>query len=315
MVEGGNPITMAKSTGISINELSSIFDEIKPDIVVTTGDRFETLATAIAASYMNIKVAHIQGGEITGSIDESVRHAVTKLSHIHFASTEKSKKNIIKMGEDPMYVFNTGCPSIDLIKKEIKFKKIFSKNKGVGNKVDEKEDFILVLFHPVTTEYDKIKQQIKILSSAIEKINHQVLWLWPNIDAGTDLISKYLRKLREKNKLENVTFFKNFEAEDYLVILENALCAIGNSSSFIREGSYIKLPTVLVGNRQNKREVAKNIIFSKINENEILKKYKIQIRKKKKLKQSFLYGKGNSSKIISKLLFEKNPPIQKSLKY
>ena len=298
MVEGGNPITMAKSTGISINELSSIFDEIKPDIVVTTGDRFETLATAIAASYMNIKVAHIQGGEITGSIDESVRHAVTKLSHIHFASTEKSKKNIIKMGEDPMYVFNTGCPSIDLIKKKrLSLKKIFSKNKGVGNKVDEKEDFILVLFHPVTTEYDKIKQQIKILSSAIEKINHQVLWLWPNIDAGTDLISKYLRKLREKNKLENVTFFKNFEAEDYLVILENALCAIGNSSSFIREGSYIKLPTVLVGNRQNKREVAKNIIFSKINENEILKKYKIQIRKKKKLKQSFLYGKETLQKL------------------
>ena len=105
-----------------------------------------------------------------------------------------------------------------------------------------KRRFIAGLFHPVTTEYDKIKQQIKILSSAIEKINHQGLWLWPNIDAGTDLISKYLRKLREKNKLENVTFFKNFEAEDYLVILENALCAIGNSSSFIREGSYIKLP-------------------------------------------------------------------------
>ncbi len=316
MVEGGNPLTMAKSTGISISELSSVFDQLKPDIVVTTGDRFETLATAISASYMNILVAHIQGGEITGSIDESVRHAVTKLSHLHFASTERSKKNIIKMGENPKYVFNTGCPSIDIIKKkQKKMNEVKSLQNGVGKKFDINKPFLLVMFHPVTTEYYNTKFQIEILSDAISKLNNQVIWLWPNIDAGTDEISKTLRKCREKGKLKNVTFYKNFEVEDYIVILKKASCAIGNSSSFIREGSYLKLPTVIVGNRQQKREIGNNVIFSKFNKIEILKKIKQQIQNKSKIKRSLIYGKGNSAKSISKLLVSKNPKIQKILNY
>lgn len=316
ILEGGNPLTMAKSTGISIIEISSLFNLLKPDIVVTTGDRFETLATAISASYMNIILAHIQGGEITGSIDESVRHAVTKLSHVHFASTDKSKKNIIKMGEDPKYVFNTGCPSIDIIQKSKK--KLYDVkllNNSVGKVFEFNKPFILALFHPVTTEFSNIKKQINIFSSAINMLEKQVVWLWPNIDAGTDEISKTLRRFRENGLLKNVSFYKNFEVEDYLVLMKNASCAVGNSSSFIREGSYLKLPSVIVGKRQNKREIGSNVVFSNFNKNEIVSKINYQKDRKQKIKKSNIYGKGGAAKKIAKILNFVKPNIQKTLNY
>ena len=145
VVEGETPYTMAKSTGVAIMELSSIFNDLKPDFVFTVGDRYETIATAISASYMNIILVHIQGGEVTGSIDESVRHSITKLSHIHFPATEKAKRNITKMGEDKRFVFNVGCPSFDLFKNKINIKKINTFLNGVGSKIDLKNKYNLVI--------------------------------------------------------------------------------------------------------------------------------------------------------------------------
>ena len=141
IIEGNNPITMAKSTGLGIIELSQIFSSLKPDIVLTVADRFETMATAIAASYMNIPLAHTQGGEVTGSIDESVRHAITKLSHIHFPASKKSYERLVKLGENKNNIFLTGCPSLDLIKKNnLKIDNKFIKNfKYIGNKLDFKK--------------------------------------------------------------------------------------------------------------------------------------------------------------------------------
>ena len=147
IIEGENPVTMAKSTGIAIIELSTIFENLKPDIVLTVADRFETLATAVAASYMNIPLAHTQGGEQTGSIDESVRHAITKLAHIHFPATNKSKKILIKMGENKKNIFNFGCPSIDLIdKKNLKtfLNNLIKNSKGVGYYINLKKPYIVV---------------------------------------------------------------------------------------------------------------------------------------------------------------------------
>ena len=159
IVEGDNPATMAKSTGLAIIELSNLFTNIRPDIVLTVADRFETIATAISSSYMNIPLVHTQGGEVTGSIDESVRHAVTKLSNLHFPSTLNAKQNVLKMGEDKKTVFLTGCPSIDLAKKQysirnkIQISKILKDVRGVGNLKKLVKDYIVVLQHPVTTEY------------------------------------------------------------------------------------------------------------------------------------------------------------------
>lgn len=313
VVEGESPLTMTKSTGLAIIELSSIFNNLKPDVVVTVGDRYETIATAIAASYMNITLAHIQGGEITGSIDESVRHAITKLSHIHFTSTKKSKKNVISMGEDKRYVFHVGCPSFDLLTKKISKIKINKDLVGVGANIEIEKKFILVVFHPVTTEYGQSYNQTEKIIKAIDKFKNQTIWLWPNIDAGSDGISKSIRKNREKGKLKNVLFIKNLQVENYNFLLKNASCLVGNSSSFLREASFFGTPTVLLGNRQEKREMGKNVVKSSFNESEILNKIKSQYNKR--YKKSNIYGDGRAAKRISKILYKLNPNIQKKLTY
>ena len=155
VVDGETPVTMAKSVGLGTIELATHFEALKPDVVLTVADRFETIATAIAASYMNIPVAHTQGGEVTGSIDENVRHAITKLSHIHFPATERAREFLLRMGERPDTIHVTGCPSIDiLVENDLALPEdIFARNKGVGAALDVSKPYVMVLQHPVTTEY------------------------------------------------------------------------------------------------------------------------------------------------------------------
>jgi UDP-hydrolysing UDP-N-acetyl-D-glucosamine 2-epimerase len=156
VLEGENPIAMAKTAGIGLIELATTFDQLSPDIVVTVADRYETLATAVAGSYLNLPVGHVQGGEVTGSIDEKVRHAVTKLSNVHFVATEKAAERVTRMGEDPETVFVTGCPSIDLVADMLKSPELnfdpIEKYGGVGSDIDWTDGYIVVLQHPVTTE-------------------------------------------------------------------------------------------------------------------------------------------------------------------
>ena len=315
VLEGENTLTMAKSTGIAIIELSSIFNNLKPDIVITIGDRYETIATAIAASYMNIVLAHIQGGEITGSIDESVRHAITKLSHLHFVSTKKSMKNLIKMGELKKNVYYSGCPSIDILDEDnnVKLGK-FIKKMGVGDEIDIEKPFYLVVFHPITTAHFESYKNTQILIDATLKLNSQIIWLWPNIDAGSDGISKCIRVNRERGKLKNYRFFKNFPVEIYNELLKKSSCLIGNSSSFIREASFIGAPSVIIGNRQFKREVGKNVKFARFDVSEIFNK--INLQKNRRYKKSFLYGNGKASQtIVATLEKIKKINLQKTLNY
>ena len=215
VVEGDKPVTMAKSTALEINELSNIFENSRPDLVFAIADRYETLAVAISASYMNIPLAHTQGGEVTGSIDESVRHAVSKLANIHFPANKLAKDNLIKMGENPKMIFNVGCPSIDLAhsikEKKINLNNFIKRNKFLNsNKLDLKniKNYIVVLQHPVTTEYKNTRNQIKETIKAISKLNYTSIWLWPNVDSGSDIISKELRITREKNILKKYYFWK-----------------------------------------------------------------------------------------------------------
>ena len=174
VVEGGTLETMVKSTGMAIMEFSSVFARMKPDMVLTVADRYETIATAIAASYMNIPLIHTQGGELTGSIDESVRHAITKLAHIHFPATELSKKRLIQMGENEKKIFNYGCPSIDEIaNKDLEInEKLFKKysNIGTGDKLNFSMPYVVVLQHSVTNEYHDSKFQILQTIEALKKL-------------------------------------------------------------------------------------------------------------------------------------------------
>ena len=319
LVEGENLLTMSKSTGLSIIEFSTAFDQLKPDIVLVVADRYETLAAGIAASYMNIVLAHTQGGEVTGSIDESVRHATTKLAHIHFPASLNAKKNIIKMGENPKKVYLVGCPSLDLIKKnqldiDENFKKKYSKY-GVGElKIDFNKPYIVILQHPVTTEYEHIKKNIEQTIQAALKIQQQIVWLWPNVDAGSDIVSKSIRRVREEQKPKNIRWQKNYNPEDYLKLIYNSSCLVGNSSSAIREGAFLGIPAVNIGNRQHNREHGKNIIHVDYNSKNILKAISKQI-KKKKYSSNKIFGDGKAGERIGKILSNIKLDIIKSLNY
>jgi UDP-hydrolysing UDP-N-acetyl-D-glucosamine 2-epimerase len=232
VLEGENLTAAAKTTGIGILELSTVFDNLKPDIVMTIADRFETMATAISASYMNIPLAHVQGGEVTGNIDEKVRHAITKLADYHFVASQNAKERVIKLGEEPECVFNTGCPSIDLAAEIIKFPDLdfnpYVKYGGVGAKPSYEKGYIVVMQHPVTTEYQLSRKHIEETIYAIRDVQMPVFWFWPNVDAGADGTSRGIRDFREKENLDHIHFFKNMEPNDFLKLIYNSKCLIGN---------------------------------------------------------------------------------------
>lgn len=305
VLEGENLTAAAKTTGIGILELSTVFDNLKPDIVVTIADRFETMATAIAASYMNIPLAHIQGGEVTGNIDEKVRHAITKLSDYHFVASEDAKKRVISLGENPEFVFNTGCPSIDLAHQVIKRNTLdfdpYQKYGGVGANPSLSNGYIVVMQHPVTTEYAASRIHIEETLQAIEALQIPTLWFWPNVDAGADGTSTGIRAFREKNKINHVHFFKNMEGEDFLNLLNHANCLIGNSSVGIRECAFLGVPTVNIGSRQNKRERGKNVIDVGYNKTEITDAI-LKLIKEGKKESSMVYGGGDAGNKIASLL-------------
>ena len=320
IVEGGNLTTMAKSTGLSIIEISTFFENYRPDGVIVIADRFENLSVAIAASYLNIPLIHIQGGEVTGSIDEKVRHAITKLADFHFVSTKRSKEYVIKMGENKKNVFLTGCPSIDIAYKSISKlpKNFFSLNGGVGNTPSFGEKYIVVVQHPETTKFNNIRFQIRQTIEAILKLNNiKIVWLWPNIDAGSDVISNELRIIREKKISSNISYYKNFSPENYIKLICNCECLVGNSSSGIRESAFLSVPTVNIGFRQKNRERGENVLDVGYDKNEIFKAICKQI-KIKKYKRSFIYGDGFANKKMIKILnriFKNKINVEKELNY
>ena len=301
VVEGETLSTQAKSTGLGIIELASAFENIKPDMVVTVADRYETMSTAIAASYMNIPLVHLQGGEVSGNIDDRVRNAITQLSDYHFVCSEESAKRVVSMGADANKVFNYGCPAMDIIANEDLSisNHLMKRHRGVGHEIDWSEPYLLVVQHPVTTSYGEGYSQItETLNSLKEFKNIQKIVLWPNIDAGSDDVSRGIRNFREQNPFENFNYQKNFSPEDYVRVLNNAICCIGNSSSFIREGSYLGVPCVLVGDRQEGREHGSNIIFSEYSKQSIIEKINFQINKKR-YQPEYLFGKGNAGTLIA----------------
>ncbi len=313
IVEGENPTTMAKSTGLAVSELSTIFENLKPDVVLTVADRFEAIATAIAAAYMNIPLAHTQGGELTGNIDESVRHAITKFAHVHFPATDLSAKRVLRMGEDPRTVVVTGCPSIDVLANlDLSLPKdIFVRYGGVGSvQLDSSRPYLVALQHPVTTEFGKGMDQIGQTLQAVATLRTQTVWLWPNVDAGSDDVSKRLRMFRESENPDYIRFFRNFSVEDYARLIKNCLCLIGNSSSGIREGAYLGTPVVNIGTRQQFRERGANVIDVDCKCDEIVRAVEKQIGHGP-FESTCLYGDGNASQRIVDVLATCEFKVQK----
>jgi UDP-hydrolysing UDP-N-acetyl-D-glucosamine 2-epimerase len=306
IVEGETPATMAKSTGLGLLELPTMFELLKPDVVVSVGDRFETMATAIAAAYMNIPVAHTMGGEISGTIDESIRHAVTKLSHVHFPANEAAADRIIRMGEPPDTVHVVGCPRIDLVA-EIAHASggiphaEWLAREGVGADINPATPFLLVNQHPVTTEYGHGKEQIWETLEALDELRMPTMMLWPNVDAGSEDIASGMRTFREKRQPDYIRFYKNFPIETYVRLMLSCACAIGNSSAPIREGAYLGVPAVNIGTRQMGRDRGPNVIDAGYDRREIVAAVKRQLAHGR-YPADDLYGDGKAGGRIADLL-------------
>jgi len=256
------------------------------------------------------------GGELSGSIDESIHHAVTKLAHLHFTATEEAKNRVIRMVENPKYVLNVGCPRIDVVKdiisnplEEIDILEL--EELGVGSKINFKERFAIISMHPVTTS-EKIVAIDQVIIDILEQ-GLQIICLWPNADSGSLKISKSIRRLRESGRIsqQNIRFYKNLPIHIYVKLMDRCSVLAGNSSSGIREGAFIGTPSINIGSRQEYRERGYNVIdikeYNKPNFESALAKQLNQ----KKYAQSNLYGDGNASGRMVETIFSIKPPIQK----
>jgi UDP-hydrolysing UDP-N-acetyl-D-glucosamine 2-epimerase len=317
-LEGSTPVSMAKSVGLSTMEFAGEFQRLKPDIVLLIGDRYETLGAAVAAAYMNLTIVHIQGGEVSGSIDESARHAITKLSHFHFPATKRAAEYLVRMGEHPDTVLSIGCPSSDIafsidttVSDTLQGK---VNERGRGAHLDLTQPYQLVVFHPTTTEFGGERGQIRELLTALEEIGIPTLLLWPNIDAGSQHISKEVRIFRDHSDSGWFRNLTNLSPEDYLVVLANAACAIGNSSSFVRDASFLGTPVGLVGSRQDGRETAQHVVHVEPRALEIVVAVRQQIEHGP-YPPSTLYGDGQVSPRIADAIVNLRPYVQKRLDY
>lgn len=304
LVEGETPATMAKSAGLGLIELPTIFEKLKPDVVLTVGDRFETMSTTLAAAYMNIPLAHTMGGEVSGNIDENIRHAITKFATIHFPASEDARNRIIKLGEQPDMVHNVGCPRMDLLADLLKSEPHVDSrllNEGVGSSFDVSSDFLLVSQHPVTGEYGRGEQQIAATLGACLELGMQTLVLWPNADAGSEDVSRGIRKFREQHVTAPFRYVKNLSPEIYMPLMTRTRCLVGNSSSAIREGAFIGTPAVNVGSRQTARERGQNVIDSGYTQPEIVAAIRDRL-KIGRLPSNPIYGDGKAGPRIAQIL-------------
>ena len=309
-IKKDNKVYHVKSLSSEISKLSTIYNKIKPSIVLVTGDRAEMFAAAFAAVYMGIPVAHIQAGDLSGHIDGSARHAITKISHLHFASCRDSAERVKKLGEQKFRIFNTGAPQIDDFQSK---NKINEKNFQKKYKLDIKKKFFLIIYHPVLFELKKIKKQISELFNSLRKFKQfQKIVIYPNIDVGNKTIINEFNKLK---KISDFQVFENFKRSEYIYLLSKASILIGNSSSGILEASSFKLPVINIGSRQRGRLQSNNILNSSNSSKQIEKTIKYILRNKKfinKVKKcKNPYGDGKSSARIVKIL--KNIKIDNKL--
>jgi UDP-hydrolysing UDP-N-acetyl-D-glucosamine 2-epimerase len=319
VLEGESLVASAKTTGLGLSELATVFNDLKPDMVVSIADRYETIATSIAAAYMNIPLVHVQGGEVTGSIDEKTRHANTKLADIHLVSCEMAQHRVIKMGENPEKVFVTGCPSIDLAKQALSDDRgdvagLIAKYTGVGAPVDLSKPYMVVMQHPVTTAHEAARSHMQITLEAVHASGHQALWFWPNVDAGSDGTSGAIRSFRELHPAMNAHFYKNMSPMDFLSLLINSKGIVGNSSVAIRECSYLGVPAINIGSRQNRRDRGRNVIDTAHDKQDILQAI-AAMWAGGKTGTDTVYGNGNAGKNIADVLAKVPLSIEKTLTY
>ncbi len=319
VVEGENLATMAKSSGLAMTEFSTAFQDLQPDVVVVIADRFECLPIAMCAAYMNIAVAHVEGGEVTGSIDESIRHAITKLSHVHFPASQEAATRIRNMGEDPASIHVVGASSMDILR-QLDLSDLgpvleYQKNYGVGPMIDlAPKQYLTVIQHPVTTEYEENLLHVNETIKALNELKMPTVWIMPNMDAGSDGINKAIRKYRESPESWRTHFFKSLPIECYGPLMSNAACILGNSSSGIRESAYLGTPSVNIGTRQNGRQRGRNVIDVGYDAAQIVDAVRRQL-KAGAYEPDSLYGDGYAAEKIVQVLKTAPLRVQKMITY
>jgi len=299
VVDGDRPQNMAATTGVLMQYVSNTLARLRPNIVLVHADRYEMLAVATAAAYMNIPVAHTEGGEDTGSIDDKVRYAISHLADLHFPVTEKARQKILSLDIPDQAVTRVGSPSLDLLAGIDWSRKpdLMQKYGGVGPCLDLSQPYLVVLQHPVTTEYGATGSEIQATLDAVRDLRMQTVWFWPNVDAGQDAISEALRRFREIENPDYVHFFKNLSPEDFGRLLKGCSCLLGNTSAGIKEGAFLGVPYVCIGTRQNGREHGKNTVFVDYDTQQILSAVRYQLGQI--YEPDFTFGDGYASERIA----------------
>ncbi|MDP3646176.1 MAG: UDP-N-acetylglucosamine 2-epimerase [bacterium] len=316
-VQGGGTVAMAKTTGLGIIEFASVFENLNPDLVVLRGDRFEVLSAAVAAAYMNKTIAHIEGGDVSGNIDESVRHAITKLAHLHFVSNEVSRKRVIAMGENPDCVWNVGASDVELANLVIHgaFKEPLSNDAfneiGEGASVDIAKPFLIVMQHPVTSELEANYENMIETIEAVHALAIPSIFFWSNTDAGQETLRQAIADSRERGLLrEHGRFISFIEPAAFLSLLYQCACLVGNSSSGIKECSYLGVPVVNIGTRQGGRMRDAHVLDVGYNKDEIKRAIESQLSHGRYPK-STMYHKKDTSKTVARMLVKSRLHTQK----
>tara|TARA_B100000767_G_C19765553_1_gene537310 strand:+ start:513 stop:1637 length:1125 start_codon:yes stop_codon:yes gene_type:complete len=274
-----------------------IVTKIKPDLIVIHGDRIETLACAIVGSLNNYRTAHIEGGEVSGTVDEILRHSISKLAHTHFVTNKRAKKRLIQMGEFKDNIFVMGSPDVDIINS-----KKLPLYKDVTKRYDIKfKDYGIGILHPVTTNIENLRNETLSFLNSIKKSKKNFVLVYPNNDHGSNIILEEYKKIKSKN----IRILPSMRFEYYLVLLKNSKVIIGNSSSGIMEAPYYGVPTINIGDRQKNRSKLKTIQHCRFNEKKILNLIKKMFSKTKRHKVKSEFGKGQSYKIFDKILRSK----------
>lgn len=319
VIEGESLVTMSKSAGLAVTEFATAFEDLAPDVVIVIADRFECLPIAMAASYMNIPVAHIEGGEVSGSIDESIRHAITKLAHIHFPASRDAARRIERMGEDPASIFPVGGTSMDVIRQldldDLEPVRRYQHDYGIGAMIDLVPGrYLTVIQHPVTTEYESNLENVRETIAALEELRLPTVWILPNMDAGSDGINKGIRMFREARHPDYIHFFKSLPIELFAPLLKNAACILGNSSSGIRESAFLGTPSVNIGSRQHGRERGQNAVDVEYSQTQIVEAVRRQLAHGR-YEADHLYGDGYAADKIVEVLRTAQFTIQKTIAY
>jgi UDP-hydrolysing UDP-N-acetyl-D-glucosamine 2-epimerase len=306
LLDSDSSVGVTKTISNSTSSFADVLNNYQPDCVIVGGDRYEILAPALASVMFSIPLIHIQGGEVTGNFDNKVRFCVSQLADYHFPSNGIAKNKLIDIGINSDRIYNLGCPGMDT------FATLdapvvdcdFLNGKGTGRKLNKNLAYSVVIFHPETLTHESETKTFDNIFEACSnnKLKNLVVF-WPNADPGTSVLSKRLRQILEMDlyKELNIRVYKSFTPNEYSAILSMCTIAIGNSSSLVREGSFLGIPSVLLGNRQKDRIIDKNVLRTNNNVEDITASIKLWLGAKRPAK-STLYGDGNAGRNIARVI-------------